>query len=243
MNARLPFRLLRFFIWIALLIGLGAVLFAIFRPGPQDMPWTPLALDQPIGAFTGRKLSALADDPAACQSLLAQTGLKVEQAQPFGAAQCRVTDAVDIAGGQEMLPLAPANVRPSCPVAAALALWNWQIVQPAAQRILGASVARIEHMGSHSCRRLYGRSEGAWSEHATANAIDIGAFVLTDGRRISVLADWNGDPDEAAFLRTVRDGACKLYATVLSPDYNAQHRDHFHFDQAQRGTMGWRACR
>ena len=42
---------------------------------------------------------------------------------------------------------------------------------------------------------------------------------------------------------TVRDGACDLFATVLSPDYNAAHADHLHFDQAMRGAMGWRGCR
>ena len=47
----------------------------------------------------------------------------------------------------------------------------------------------------------------------------------------------------AAFLREVRDGACDLFATVLSPDYNAAHADHFHLDQAARGAIGWRGCR
>jgi len=215
----------------------------VLRPEPQDLPWTALELNRPIGLFTGRKLAGLGDDPGKCAGLLARAGLKAETVPPFGAAQCRVTDGVRVAAGQDMLALAPANVVPACPVVAALAVWNWQVVQPAAQRILGKSVARIEHFGSHNCRRLYGRKEGAWSEHATADAIDVSAFVLTDGRRISVLRDWAVPEKEAIFLKEVRDGACKLFATVLSPDYNAQHRDHLHLDQAARGEMGWRACR
>ncbi|RZL73462.1 MAG: extensin, partial [Sphingomonas sp.] len=55
--------------------------------------------------------------------------------------------------------------------------------------------------------------------------------------------DWKGDDPKAAFLRDVRDGACQLFATTLSPDYNAAHADHLHLDQANRGSMGWRACR
>ena len=137
----------------------------------------------------------------------------------------------------------PADLGTSCPVAAALALWEWHVVQPAARRHLGAQVAAIDHFGSYSCRRLYGRDEGAWSEHAGANAIDIAGFVLADGRRVRVVADWTGDDAEARFLREVRDGACRLFATVLSPDYNEAHRDHLHLDQADRGAMGWRACR
>jgi len=239
-----PFlRSVRWAIWLVLLVAAGLLGFAILRPGPQDLPWTSLDLHQPIGLFTGRKLTALADEPARCLALLRGTGLTVEAVEPFGEGQCRVADAIRVDAGKEMLSLSPGRVAPSCPVMAATALWNWQVVQPAAQRLFGRSVARIEHLGSYNCRRMYGRGEGSWSEHATANALDVSAFVLTDGRRITVLKDWPVPGDEAAFLKAVRDGACKLFSTVLSPDYNAQHADHLHLDQAQRGGMGWRACR
>ena len=56
--------------------------------------------------------------------------------------------------------------------------------------------------------------------------------MLADGTRVSVLGDWNGDPARAAFLRDARASACELFGTVLSPDYNAAHADHFHLDQA-----------
>ena len=131
----------------------------------------------------------------------------------------------------ERTPNSPAM---ACSVATSMELWRTKSVEPAARDILGSELARIEHLGVYSCRRLYGRSEGAWSEHATGNAIDIAAFVLEDGRRISLLGDWSGEDDEAQFLRAVRDDACDLFATVLSPDYNAAHADHFHFDQDAR---------
>ena len=88
---------------------------------------------------------------------------------------------------------------------------------------------------------MYGRDEGPWSEHATANAIDIAGFVLVDGTRIAVVNDWQGEGDKARFLRAVRDGACRAFGTVLSPEYNEAHRDHFHLDQAARGLGG--VCR
>lgn len=234
---------MRRLVWLLVVAAIGFAAFLLARPQPQDLPWTTLRLDEPIGLFTGRKLTGLTGDEGRCLDLLRAAGLEVEPLPPFGEGQCRVADGVRVSAGQEMLALAPADVTSACPVVAAMAVWNWQVVQPAAQRILGASVTRIEHMGSHSCRRLYGREEGAWSEHATADAIDIAAFVLADGRRISVLRDWPVPGDEAIFLRAVRDGACGLFATVLSPDYNAQHRDHLHLDQAERGKLGWRACR
>ena len=71
---------------------------------------------------------------------------------------------------------------------------------------------------------------GTRSEHATANAVDISGFVLADGRRIVVDSGWNGTDDERRFLRSVRAAACKRFRTVLSPDFNAAHQDHFHFD-------------
>lgn len=219
------------------------------RQRPQDLPWTPLDLAQPVGMFTGRKLAALTDDAAGCKALLDQAGVSYSAMQPGGAGQCRYSDAVRLRPDRDAIALVPAAVAPSCPVVAALKLWEWQVVQPAAQAAFGQPVRRIRHFGSYSCRRIYGRSQGDYSEHATADAIDIAAFVLADGRQVSVLNDWKGDGQgkrtgkDAAFLRAVRDGACGLFSTVLSPDYNAAHRDHFHLDQAERGAMGGRACR
>ena len=50
-------------------------------------------------------------------------------------------------------------------------------------------------------------------------------------RRIAVKGDWNGGtPGERAFLRVVRDSACKRFGTVLSPEYDAAHADHLHLE-------------
>ena len=108
-------------------------------------------------------------------------------------------------------------------------------MQPAAAELLGSRVERIEQIGAYSCRRIGGGESGRWSEHATGNAIDIAAFVLEDGQRIAVVGDWRGERPEGRFLHRVRDGACEIFGTVLSPDYNEAHRDHLHLDQAARG--------
>lgn len=217
--------------------------YGAMRQRPQDLPWTALDLDQPVGLFTGRKLAALTGDASGCRALLDRAGVEYVVMEPGGADQCRYADAVRLRPETGAIALAPAAVAPSCPVVAALKLWEWQVVQPAAQRIYGQPVRSIRHFGSYSCRRMYGRSAGDFSEHATADAIDVAAFVLKDGRQVSVLKGWKGTAKDADFLRAVRDGACGLFSTVLSPDYNAAHRDHFHLDQAERGAVGWRACR
>ena len=238
--------------WLLLaLLGLAAWLAyseyqRMVRDEPELFPWTPLSLADPIGDYTGRKLAALGSEPARCEALLG--------AVPSGDRSVGPRRGADAACGYDLgielrpadpteLRFAPAGLVTACPVAAALLLWERDVVRPAAQRHFGEDVARIDHFGSYSCRRLYGRSEGAYSEHATANAVDIAGFRLASGRRISVLRNWSDGDKDAVFLREVRTGACDLFATVLSPDYNAAHADHLHFDQARRGAMGWRGCR
>jgi hypothetical protein len=222
----------------------GMLLYGYARNHPQDLPWTQLDLTQPVGAMTGRKLTALRGDPKQCRSLLAHAGIEFQALPARGRGQCAYSDAVRfVPGGSLNSAFRPADLEASCAVSAALALWDWHVVQPAALEHFGQRVAAVDHFGSYSCRRVYGRSEGSWSEHSTANAVDIAAFRLEDGTRVSVLNDWLGEGGKAAFLRDVRSGACDLFATVLSPDYNEAHRDHLHFDQAERGAMGWRGCR
>jgi hypothetical protein len=233
--------------WIVALLALGAaalLLWAIARGRPQDMPWTPLDLGAPTGLFTGRKLTALTRDFPQCRALLDHAGVRYTVLPPRrGAGDCGYDDGIRLTtGGARTIGFSPAGLGVACPVAAALATWEWNVVQPAAQRHFGSRVVTIDHFGSYACRRIYGRDAGTWSEHATADAVDVAGFRLADGRRITVVGDWRGEGAKAAFLHEVRDGACQLFATTLSPDYNAAHRDHLHLDQADRAA-GWRACR
>lgn len=224
----------------------AAALFArdYVRTHPQDVPWTSLDLEDPIGAFTGRKLAALSERPDQCRALLQSAGAQHEPAPPVQAGpDCGYSDAVRLTSGNEGPRYAPPQPVASCPVAAALFILETQVIQPAARRHFGSEVAAIEHYGSYSCRRLYGREEGPFSEHATANALDLAGFRLADGTRISVRRHWDSEGPEGAFLSEVRDGACDLFATTLSPDYNPAHSDHLHLDQADRGRTGWRLCR
>lgn len=237
-------RMVKIFLVLALLAFLAFLGWGFARNHPEDVPWTELDLAHPVGAFTGRKLAALGGEGRKCRALLRRAGVRFVALPPRSGGQCGYEDAVRFSpGGALDLDYRPSELGTSCPVAAALALWEWHVVQPAALRHFGTKVASVEHFGSYSCRRLYGRSEGAWSEHASANAVDIAGFRLADGRRVSIFGDWKGPGAKARFLREVRDGACGLFATTLSPDYNAAHRDHLHLDQAERGAMGWRACR
>lgn len=127
-------------------------------------------------------------------------------------------------------PLDVTNLGPlACPLANSLAAWARFGVDRAARQILGSPLARIETMGSYACRNVAGTSR--LSAHSRAEAVDIGAFVLADGRRITVRSGWNASEKEREFLRVVHRSACKRFGTVLGPDYNAAHHDHFHLEQ------------
>ena len=123
-----------------------------------------------------------------------------------------------------------SNLGPvKCKTAKAFSAWARYGVDRAARQILGSPLARIETMGSYACRNIAGSTRR--SAHATGNAIDVSGFLLADGRRIDLKSDWNGGTAaEREFLRVVQKSACKRFGTVLGPEYNAAHRDHFHLE-------------
>ena len=234
-------------IWLVVLAIAAAAFFYgrdYIRRHPQNVPWTELSLDHPIGMFTLRKLAALADEPERCRALLSQAGAADRPMPPRrDGPDCGYDDGMLLTPAEGEAAFRPGEVIASCPVAAAWFLFERDVLQPAAMRHFGSPVAEVRDAGSYSCRRLYGRAEGAYSLHATADAIDILGFRLANGTEISVRRDWRDPGAKGAFLDEVRDGACRLFATALSPDYNAAHADHFHFDQAQRGRTGFSVCR
>lgn len=227
-----------------LLVIVGALLLAFYswaRGHPQDLPWTPLSLGEPVGRFTHFKIAELRDDFPGCRRLLDDGAEDYAVLPPVRARDgaCGYDNGIRLESAASFgyAPRAEA----SCPVAIGLFLWERQVLQPAALRHFGRPVVRVDSFGTYACRPVRGGREGRWSEHARANAIDIAGFRLSGGRRITIAGDWDGQGAEAQFLREIRDGACGMFATVLSPDYNAAHRDHLHLDQAARS--GWSYCR
>lgn len=121
----------------------------------------------------------------------------------------------------------------TCPLARSFTLWVQNDLTGPAMRSFNSRVVRIESFGTYACRNVNGAATGNLSEHAFANAVDVAAFVLADGRRITVKEGWNGEDDQREFLRAVRFAACGRFRTVLSPDYNEAHHDHLHFDMGR----------
>lgn len=203
-------------------------------------PWAPLVVSEPPNWLTRHKLARLDERPFACRDVLATTALRTtpvpdRDTGATGSSACGFRNAVTVSRTTFTVN-APFAL--SCRSAVALALWELHVVAPEARRLLGTPVQRLDHFGSYACRNVYGRDTGRPSQHATADALDVSAFVLKDGRRITVARDWTGDGPEAAFLHAVHRGACRFFDGVLGPEYNAAHADHLHLD---RGP--YRMCR
>jgi hypothetical protein len=121
-----------------------------------------------------------------------------------------------------------------CGLARPFAIWAGESIQRAARAWLDSDVVKVETFGTYSCRPINGQTGNKLSEHGRANAVDISAFLLADGRRITVKDGWNGaDENIRRFLRAIHSSACRRFQIVLGPDANALHRDHFHFDMGR----------
>src|SRR3954451_10018416 len=179
---------------------------------------------------------------------------------PVGIARTPLREALpaDVPSRREapVIPLGPATGAPAaaftpvslspaamlaCPIVSELERWITNSVQPAAMRWFGAPVAEITQISAYSCRGMNGNPRANISEHAFGNALDISAFTLADGRKITVKNGWRGLPEEQGFLRDVQAAACDRFTTVLAPGSNVYHYDHMHVDLMRRRD-GHHAC-
>jgi hypothetical protein len=203
----------------------------------------------------------LVDAPATSRNApggIARTPLR--EPSPAEAPRASVREALpaDVPSRREapVIPLGPATGAPAaaftpvsvspaatlaCPIVSELERWITNSVQPAAMRWFGAPVAEITQISAYSCRGMNGNPRANISEHAFGNALDISAFTLAEGRKITVKNGWRGLPEEQGFLRDVQAAACDRFTTVLAPGSNVYHYDHMHVDLMRRRD-GHRAC-
>ncbi len=139
-------------------------------------------------------------------------------------------------GGTAIKPAATL----SCQMALTFSNWTKHELKPAARLRYLSGVRTIHQGSSYSCRRI--ANSGTLSAHARGNAIDVMAITLKNGREIDVHKPGFFSFREKGFLKNIRADACPYFSTVLGPGYDADHRDHFHFDLMERRS-GHRACR
>jgi hypothetical protein len=241
-----------------------------------------------------------------CMHILKSISAEVDFLDPIKSSTCGLPAPVRLKslGSNSRIVFDPP-VETNCRLMAALYRWTADTLQPEAMKNYKSTISRIVGASAYSCRNVYFLPTGNLSQHAFANAIDIGAFELADGRMVTILRGWGptardatiqakrpskavqskavkaadkkspnttyapvssnthlakanlplkpsampesrpssvsrAEPDRdaatakpaaaAAFLRNLHKGACREFATVLGPEANDEHRNHFHFD-------------
>jgi hypothetical protein len=175
--------------------------------------------------------------PPTCRARLRAIGAEFEwlgrHARPNG---CGFHEGVRVTAINGVAFTEPAILE--CETAEYLGNWLDQVVQPAAQELVGQRVTQLVVFSSYQCRYARGRTrrgpQRRFSQHAFGKAIDIGGFVMEDGNEISVLRHWRADGPPRNFLHQVAISACATFSKVFTPYYDRHHRHHFHFDLAEQ---------
>jgi hypothetical protein len=180
------------------------------------------------------------DPDSACLKDLRDRRVAFEPQAAFGSpGSCSIANPVKVTADSGTNWNRPGVM--SCSMARVVDRFETQVVQAAAQRILGQRVAKLHHMGTYDCRTRRtettvassgegGSRGGRLSEHGKGQAIDIGGFELADGTMISVKKDWRGAGKKSEFLQAVARASCEHFNVVLTPNHNKLHADHLHLD-------------
>lgn len=213
--------------------------------------------DDTDGPDTTRKrwsASEVAAARTACAAILKDVKLTYTEAEPIGGpGDCGIAAPIKVTaiGGRKSVKVEPAAVI-NCNLAAAAVRWIDTKVQVPALAELGETVVKIRNAASYACRRRNNQKTGKLSEHALGNALDVSSFQLTSGKIVTVLQGWRGQKDgslveevvakvikrqtpESRFLRQAHAGACEVFSTILGPEADKYHVDHFHLDLGRGG--------
>ena len=157
-----------------------------------------------------------------------------------GPGACGIENAVRLHAVGDVV-LSP-TARVNCNAARAFRAWVEGAAQPAAREV-GTRLTQMRVAASYACRTRNSRRGAKISEHAKGNAIDISNFRFSNGDKVEVLTGWRGGA-YSGFLRKVHGAACGPFGTVLGPNADRFHQDHFHFDVARYGRgRGRTYCR
>ncbi len=205
---------------------------------------------------------------AACPALM-DGRVKGKLLPPIKEDECGENSPLEITEIGPVALTAPVTI--NCRMAEALHDWIGA-VDETALGLMQSRLLRVTVSTSYHCRRRNNAPDGKISEHGFTNALDITGFELENGTRLTVLDHWppvtyedeatseeeaasseDGNeeagtdegplPTLAQFLRSTRDDACALFTTVLGPEANALHADHFHLDLGCHGKgCSYRIC-
>jgi len=225
------------------------------RVRPEEKPAAPVA-DAPTAPLASPDAHIAAPEtPAepqvyqvACPAVL-QGQVEARALPPLagedGGRQCGAQSPLELTGvlaNGRMVPVS-GGVTTDCGMASAMPGWI-SAVDSYLKARENTQVAEVMVGTSYMCRNVNNASEGNLSFHAFADAMDVTGFKLEDGRTVTVEGDWaDALSPEGRLLRYAHDAACSQFTTVLGPEANALHHDHFHVDLGCHGkTCTARLC-
>ncbi len=219
-----------------------------FKTDKADLP--PLPKRKPIPAKSDVKHSGPAGPAplpeewsaeeitranAQCENLLADALFEFEPLKPVRNGVCGTPAPIELAAvrASPTVSIRPA-AKLNCQMASRFHRWMAEIVQPSAKTHLNSAIAGVINVASYHCRTRYNDPAQRMSQHAFFNALDLSGFITAGGKQITIAKGWEGETPESRFLKEIHEGACKIFGTVLGPEANAAHRDHFHLDMTKR---------
>ncbi|MEI2296959.1 extensin-like domain-containing protein [Ensifer sp. MJa1] len=177
----------------------------------------------------------------ACRQRLKKLGVEFRDIPRISnGPSCGIDYPIELSGLSGNIDVRPA-VKLNCEVTEAFAKWVKYELAPSSRYRYWSGVKTIKPLGGYSCRTMNSRRGNPMSEHAHGNAIDVGKFVLKNGKEIDVRKKGFFAFREKGLLKAVRSDSCKYFNTVLGPGSDPFHKDHFHFDLRSRKT-GYRHC-
>jgi len=226
---------------ILALIGVGcgvAVADEVPLPHPRPPAWfEPRSFAEAAGP--GFDSAAVTAEPTDCDRRLAAIAAFAPMPRLIGPDQCGGGDVVEL-DAVLLADNARVDIKPApvlrCVMAEQFATW---LREDASQRLaaLGSNLRAVENFDDFECRSRNRLLGARLSEHGKANAVDVRAFVLADGRVIEPT-----DITVAKDVReTLRESACQRFTTVLGPGADGHHEAHIHLDLAER-PHGYRIC-
>jgi hypothetical protein len=195
------------------------------RPGQR-----PDGLEQGVRASAARQTPARVAQPGTPGAICGQPGLVGERLDPIvgRSSGCGIAEPVRLRAVDGVTLSTPATV--NCQTARALQTWVQDSVIPTVGRA-GGGVQSLRVVASYACRTRNNQPGARISEHGRGNAIDIAGIGLANGDELTILTDWRRGRD-GRMLRAMHSGACGPFGTVLGPNSDRFHQDHFHFDVA-----------
>jgi hypothetical protein len=184
--------------------------------------------------------SAAAREPSVCRAALTEE-IAIAPSIPdiHGAGGCGGEDLVRLEAivlpDKRQVSVKPAAIL-RCSMATALADWIRTDIAPLATG-LGSTISDLDNFDSFECRGRNRVAGAQLSEHGRANALDVRAFKLANGRSIS-LTDRTVPRD---LRETVLHSVCARFSTVLGPGSDWYHEDHIHLDLMERRN-NYRIC-